>query len=364
MTCKRAVLCLASLLTTLEASGAPGASGFQKPYFGATKPGTFARYTMSMPNFPDSKMTYTRLPDEGGKNRMQIEAEFTTEGQASTSWTDYTLKAGYSLEKDAISFGKAVVAMTIKAGGGQTVEMQPEVLENVRKSMSDYGSVSKFVGSETVAGKSCDRYKYAIKHPGNPVQLETGELWLNDSVPFGLVKQTGVTKEPSGKVISQFEIKLTESGAGSGAAAVGAPAARPAGPVKLADAFQKEQVELTVSILPEPRDGSRLRVTFKNKGDAVLHLVIPAGQDRARGGNARRHPDTAIARGEEARHRPERNVRARRPHPDRRLSGRQGPVRHLRLRGHGSLLRQRHDGPREVDELRPATRAVGPSRGK
>jgi hypothetical protein len=251
-------------------------AGYRKAYFGATKLGTWAKYTMKMPGFPDSTSTYTRLPDEGGETRLQIRADFQGDAQASTSFSDYRLKAG-SLEKDALSFGAAIISLTVRAGEGEPMVMEPAVLENIRKGMSNYAPAAKFVATETVGGKACDRYKYSLKHPGNPVQLESGELWLNDTVPFGLVRQTGITKEPSGKVISQFELILTDSGSGATAAATEGASPAPPGPLTLADAFKKEQVELSVEVLANPKDGSRMRVVFKNKGETPLKLVIPAG---------------------------------------------------------------------------------------
>ena len=56
---------------------------------------------------------------------------------------------------------------------------------------------------------------FKFSAPGSPVQVETGEIWLNETVPFGLVKQKAVTKEESGKLVSQFEMLLVDSGAGS-----------------------------------------------------------------------------------------------------------------------------------------------------
>jgi hypothetical protein len=275
MSSKRTVPALFLLLAAGTLVAAEPA-GYKKAYFGATKPGTWAKYTMKMPGFPDSTSTYTRLPDEGGEARLQIRADFQGDAQASTSFSDYRLKAG-SLEKDALGFGPAIIGLTVRAGEGEPMVMEPAVLENIRKGMSDYAPAAKFVATETVGGKACDRYKYSLKHPGNPVQLESGELWLNDTVPFGLVRQTGITKEPSGKLISQFELILTDSGSGATAASTETAKPAPPGPLTLADAFKKEQVELSVEVLDEPSDGSRLRIVFKNKGEAPLKLVIPSG---------------------------------------------------------------------------------------
>lgn len=212
MTRRTAAILVSLLCTPLLAAAGP--SRYKKAYFGVTKPGAWAQYTMSMPGFPDSPTTYTRLPDEGGQVRLQIRSDFTNDGQASTSFSDYKLKKGYSLEKDALSFGAAVVSLTVRTGKGEPTVMQPAVLENVRKTSPNYASAVKFVATETVDGKTCDRYKYTLKHAGNPVQIETGELWLNETVPFGLVRQRSVTKA-SGKVLTQYTMTLTDSGSGA-----------------------------------------------------------------------------------------------------------------------------------------------------
>jgi hypothetical protein len=276
MSSKRTVTALAFLLAASTLSAAEPA-GYKKAYFGATKPGSWAKYTMKMPGFPDSTSTYTRLPDEGGEARLQIRADFQGDAQASTSFSDYRLKAG-SLEKDALSFGAAIIGLTVRAGEGEPMVMEPAVLENIRKGMSNYAPAARFVATETVDGKACDHYKYSLKHPGTPAQLESGELWLSETVPFGLVRQTGITKDPSGKVISQFELTLTDSGSEASPAVETARRAAPAaGPLTLVEAYDKEQVELSIEVLANPGDGSRLRVTIKNKGEAPLKLVIPSG---------------------------------------------------------------------------------------
>jgi hypothetical protein len=147
--------------------------------------------------------------------------------------------------------------------------------------MPDYAASAQFVGTENIGGKVSDRYKYTQRHPGNPGQIETGELWLNASVPFGLVRQKAMTKEESGKVVSQFDMLLVDSGVG-GAANQDIAAKKPAntvaaGPVPLAEAFRRGQVELAVTIAPDASHGKNLRITFRNKGERALRLSIPAG---------------------------------------------------------------------------------------
>ncbi|NDP43509.1 MAG: hypothetical protein GZ089_12465 [Aromatoleum sp.] len=256
---------------------AADAAGYRKAYFGATKPGTWAQYTMKVEGQADMGYLSTRLADEAGQQRVEILIEYMLQGKLTPAYTDYVLKAGYSLEKDALGFGKALVAMSSRQPGSPPYDMPPDVLDNTRKTMPDYGASAQFVGAENIGGKVSDRYRYTQKHPGNPAQIETGEIWLNENVPFGLVKQKAATREESGKIISQFEMLLIDSGVKAPAvqaAAVSKPAVAP-GPTTLADAYRKGQVELAVAVASG--DGRNLRVTFKNKGNALLNLTIPVG---------------------------------------------------------------------------------------
>jgi hypothetical protein len=269
-----------SLLSIGVASGADPA-GYKKAYFGATTPGSWAQYTMKVEGQADMGYLSTRLPDQAGQQRVEIRVEYMTQGKLTRAYTNYVLKAGYSLENDGLGFGKALVAMSSSTPGTQPYIMPAAVLDNARKTMPDYAASAQFVGTENIGGKISDRYKYTQRHPDNPITIETGEVWLNGSVPFGLVKQKAVTKEESGKIVSQFEMLLVDSGVNAAATQTAAaktpnkPA--PAGPVLLADAFRKGQVELAVSIIPGPDNGKNVRVTFKNKGTSPLRLTIPAG---------------------------------------------------------------------------------------
>jgi hypothetical protein len=275
---KAALAIIAWMAVAGVAFGADPA-GYKKAYFAATKPGSWAQYTMRVEGQADMGYVNTRLADEAGQQRVEIRVEYMLQGKLTPAYTDYVLKAGYSLEKDALGFGKALVAMSSRQPGAPAYVMPPDALDSARKTMPDYATSAVFVATENIGGKVSDRYRYTQKHPGNPAQIETGEIWLSETVPFGLVKQKATTKEESGKLISQFDMLLIDSGATSPTVATAAPAANKsavlAGPITLADAFRRGQVELAVTVASA--DGRNLRVTFKNKGDAPLSLTIPAG---------------------------------------------------------------------------------------
>ena len=275
----RLALSLLLSLCSIGIATAADPTGYRKAYFGATKPGSFAQYVMKTEGQADMGSTTTRLPDENGQQRVQVRIEFQMAGAPTVALTDYVLKTGYSLENDALGYGKALVAMSASSPGTKPTVMPAAVLDSARKTMPDYAASAVFLGTENIGGKDSGHYRYVQRHPGNPEQIETGEIWLNETVPFGLVKQKAVTAEAGGKVISRFEMLLVDSGRGA-APASGADSiasARATGPVPLADAFKSGRVELAVSVLPAGGDGRSVSVGFRNKTDGVLRLAIPAG---------------------------------------------------------------------------------------
>ena len=63
-----------------------------------------------------------------------------------------------------------------------------------------------------VNGKSCDRYSYTRDTKTFPT-VETGDIWLDPTVPFGVVKHTTTEKDrASGKVEYTTETVLVTSG--------------------------------------------------------------------------------------------------------------------------------------------------------
>ncbi len=274
----RLALALCVALCSIGIAAAADSPGYRKAYFGATKSGTFAQYVMKIEGQPDIGSTVTRLPDENGQQRVEVRIEYQAAGTPSVAFTNYVLKAGYSLESDALGFGKALVAMSASSPGTPPTVMPAAVLDNARKTMPDYAASAVFIGTDNIGGKDSGHYRYVQRHPGNPETIETGEIWLNETVPFGLVKQKAVTADANGKVVSRFEMLLVDSGSraapASGADGV---ASKAAVPVALADAFRSGRVELAVSVLPAGGDGRTLSIGFRNKTDSVLRLAIPAG---------------------------------------------------------------------------------------
>jgi hypothetical protein len=263
-----------TLALPLFASMAAGqdAAGFQKAYFGATAVGAWARYRMTSPGAQEGFTTYTRLADEEGQQRIRVRVEFASDGRRNTANSEYTLEKGFSLEKDALGFARAVDSAVTWQGNDPPEELPDEALDDIQAMAPDFGDRARFVAAETVSGRKCDHYHYTQKHPGDPATFETGEIWLDPTVPFGVVRQTGELTDSRGRFISSYAMLLMDSGTGSVLPARTRRAAA-ATPVKLAEAYGDGQVE----ILADAAGSTGLKATFKNISQESIRLAIPSG---------------------------------------------------------------------------------------
>jgi hypothetical protein len=117
----KAALALFASMLSLGIASAAGAAGYQKAYFSATKPGSWAEYTMKVEGQPDMGYLSTRLPDDTGQQRVEIKVDYMSEGKVTSAFTGYVLKPGYSLESDALGFGKALVSMSTRIPGSKAI---------------------------------------------------------------------------------------------------------------------------------------------------------------------------------------------------------------------------------------------------
>ena len=134
----KALATVVALSVSLVASAATAAdsSGYKKAYFEATVPGSWAQYTFKTEGQADMDYKNTRLTDAGGSQRVEVSVEYVMQGKVNTSFSAYTLKSGYSLQTDALGFGKAVTGMSIRQPGKPATEMPAATLDVVRKSFS------------------------------------------------------------------------------------------------------------------------------------------------------------------------------------------------------------------------------------
>ena len=264
------------LLTAGAAAGQEPAAqetGFRKAYFGATAVGTWTKYRMTSPGAQEGSTTFTRLPDEEGQQRLLVRIEFTLNGRRNTVNNEYTLEKGYSLEKDAIGFGKAVDSAVTWEGTSPPEDLPDEAVEDIQEMAPDFGPRARFVGTETVSGRTCDHYRYTQKHPGDTLTFETGDIWLDPTIPFGVVRQTGELTDPKGRFLSSYAMLLMDSGAGAAPPNRARRGAESATPVKLAEAYGQGQVE----ILAEASGSGGLKASFKNISQEWIRLTIPSG---------------------------------------------------------------------------------------
>lgn len=209
----------ALLLFSLTMASLASGAGWKKSYFGATRPGTWARYAdhTSYPWDGQVTTTMTRLGDEDGQPRIEMKVD---SGGENPWLLLVTLKRGFAVDRDLIDYGPAIVAAAGVEGDTRRV-LDAAAVAEMTKGMPEYGPAAVFKGSETVDGKSVDHYAYTLTHSGGSV--ETGDLWLSDAVPFGLVRNTFTTKSKSGKTTMTFERKLIAAGEGAAAPGTGAP---------------------------------------------------------------------------------------------------------------------------------------------
>ena len=185
------------------------AADWTKPYFAATKPGSWAKTKSTSTIGPPSLTTYTRLPDQNGQIVIDQYSEFDNK-DTPPSTMRYTLASGFNADREMIDFLAAITAASARVGADAPFTELPADTVNAIKASPTYGATAVFKGVERVDGKSCDRYSYTRTHGGN--QTETGDIWLNPTVPFGLVKQKISMADASGKVSYTAEITLVDAG--------------------------------------------------------------------------------------------------------------------------------------------------------
>lgn len=209
--------------------------GFRKAYFGATKPGTFALQRATDEKGAVTEYRYARLADVGGEPVVEQRYEVVSgQFKGSKSVTGCLLPATFPLDKDAIDFQAHAKRCVANAGEGKPNEYPPATMKAIADGMTNYAAIVTFKGTETVGGKPADRYGYEYKSNYiNAPATNTGDLWLSDAVPFGLVKDVLTIKDASGKTLSRIETVLAQSGDGAVTALPGwswAPAAAKAKP--------------------------------------------------------------------------------------------------------------------------------------
>ena len=183
-----------------------GAAGFQKPYFGATKAGTFARQKATDEKGAVTEYTYARLADVGTDRVIELRYDMLSgQFKGTTSTTTCLVPADFALESNAIGFQAHARRCAASSGGGAVGEYPRATMKAIAQGMTDYPSIVTFKGTETVNGKACDRYGYEYKgsYMNIPATV-TGDMWLSDAVPFGLVKEVMTQRDAAGKTLTRI----------------------------------------------------------------------------------------------------------------------------------------------------------------
>jgi hypothetical protein len=262
------------LVLSLAISPFASAAGWKKAYFGATKPGTWARYIdhSSDPANVDMTVTLTRLGDDEG--RLQIEMKMDSNGKYPLALNRYTMKSGFDVDRDLLDYGPAIVG---GAGGDADTQtaFDANTVKLIAENMPAYGPAVVFKGSEVVDGKKTDRYSYSIKRPGP--STETGDYWLSDAVPFGVVRNTFTIAE--GSKTTKFERKLIATGAGPAPVSIAAKPAKEAA-FTLKEAYDEGLIRIDAEVDESVKNGEKvhLHITAKEDAPTPMTVTIPKGK--------------------------------------------------------------------------------------
>jgi len=284
---KKIMLCLLILFASV---GAGLADQLNKPYFAATKVGTWAKYELRSSNGNRWTTTDMRLADADG--RVVIEhMTYVNEGagKGKTSSTLSVLERGFDLDSNLISYGMATQAMIGQFNGGEPSVTSEQVMQIIRESSIDFSKGMVFQRSEKVGKYQCDYFTYEVTSGGPRPMTHIGKIWLDEEVPFGVVKQSAITKEKS-KKLSDFEMQRIEYGSdvkGTPVLIAKIPKARKTLEKKqsekaeitsysLADAYAKEMVRLQVEA-KEGSGGKRLFLVMKSQSREVFFLTVAKG---------------------------------------------------------------------------------------
>lgn len=257
------------------------AGDLPKGYFVATEPGTWAEYSLEAAGVKYSSSSQ-RNADENGHVVIEETVKVKTgPGAGTESKNTFVLPKDFNISDDLLSYGKFTEKMSMKAG---SVEMPIDAttLAAIKKGAKDFRGAVTFEAVEKVGGRSCDRYAYSVAIVGPAPGKETGQLWLDRTVPFGIVRQVATSFNADGSVASSFELTLQDTGRvqleGVEAATPAAPVEKPAPPpvVSLIDGYKAGRVGIEVTAA-EGSNGQLLHLVFINKTDALLTVKLAAG---------------------------------------------------------------------------------------
>ncbi len=258
------------------------AGELKKDYFGATKPGAWAEYKMESSDGTRSASSSQRNADEDGHVVVVESVKIQAGAGAGTEVKNtFVLPKDFNLARDWLSYGKFTEKMTMKYGE-MVMAVDANTLAAIKKGSKDYRGAVSFEATEKVDGHNCDRYAYAVAVAGPAPLKESGQLWLDDSIPFGIVRQVAKPLAGDGSSASSYEIKLQQTGAVQVEAPATAPVTAEKAPalpsvVALVEAYQAGRVSIEVAV-EAGSAGHRLQLTINNKTETELTVKLPEGE--------------------------------------------------------------------------------------
>ena len=271
------VLLAGALLAGLSGNPPARAGELAKNYHAATTPGAWSHYQLSASAGSVATYQYERKADDEGRPVLSLRVE-TTAGVAagSESTMTYTLPANFDFARNGLSYGKFIEKMTMQYGE-MVMPVDDNTLEIIRGAEKDYRGQLTPAGTENVGDWRCDRYTYSM---GPDTAKETGTLWLNDEIPFAIVKHAGQILNADKTPASSFEMILVSQGQHqladetvADAPAAPEPVAEPV-EVTLAEGFKAGWIGLDLVAL---EGGRKLSVNFRNEYTAQLTIKLTPG---------------------------------------------------------------------------------------
>lgn len=256
------------------------AGDLKKDYFAETKPGQWCTQMVTTIDGTKSEYTTSRKLDDEGRVVVDMTIKsLEGPGAGSESRMTYFLKKDFNFEHDFLSHGKHVDKMVMTYGGTE-MPIDATTLQVITESSKDFAGTMTFEASETVDGHLCDRYAYEVMIGGPGPMKETGKIWLDPTVAFGVVRQSAKIHNEDGTLNTGYELVLTGTGMQAldgGAAATPVEKEEPK-PVDtdLKDAYRKGHVTLEVSVA-EGSGGAKLQIVLRSTLGAPLTVRIPAG---------------------------------------------------------------------------------------
>ena len=257
------------------------AGELKKDYFVETNPGAWAEYKLETADGIKYLSSSQRNADEDGHVVVEETVKIKTgPGAPMESKNTFVLPKNFNITRDWLSYGKFTEKMKMKTGS-VVMPVDATTLDAIKKGSKDFRGAVSFEAEEKVDGHTCDRYAYSVVIAGPVPSKETGQLWLDATVPFGIVRQVAKSFNADGSVSSSFEIKLQETGHIQLDTINVATPATPAVPVapaviSLIDGYKAGRVGIEVSV-EKGSNGRHLQLVFINKTDVVLTVKLPAG---------------------------------------------------------------------------------------